>query len=276
LQNLECKLQVETDSGTACRLIIDPPASGAWNMAVDELLLATAADEGIATLRFYQWSVPTLSLGYFQRGDDRGRHAASLGCPLVRRQTGGGAIVHDRELTYSLTLPAGHPLAAQADRLYRAVHAAFIAVLRPLIADGETRCTLQIHEADSPLRPEEEPFLCFQRRAKADVLLTVPGGADWNRQEKILGSAQRRRRGAISQHGSLLLETSRLAAELPGIYNLTGVRVSAGDVAAGLRRHLSELLEMSMVESRLPDESDLAIEKLVDEKYDSTVWNGRR
>ena len=76
-------------------LIIDPPASGAWNMAVDEALLIDAADSGIATLRFYQWDVPTLSLGYFQAYDDRHQHAASGDCVCVRRQTGGGAIVHD-------------------------------------------------------------------------------------------------------------------------------------------------------------------------------------
>ena len=71
-------------------------------MAVDEALLIDAAENGVATLRFYQWSEPTLSLGYFQRYDDRDQHAASRECAVVRRQTGGGAILHDRELTYSL------------------------------------------------------------------------------------------------------------------------------------------------------------------------------
>jgi hypothetical protein len=92
------------------RLIIDPPQNGAWNMAVDEALLLDAIEDGSATLRFYQWSEPTLSLGYFQRYADRNQHHASRNCAIVRRQSGGGAILHDRELTYSLVLPPGHPL----------------------------------------------------------------------------------------------------------------------------------------------------------------------
>ena len=95
-------------------------------MAVDEALLLDAAENGIATLRFYEWSEPTLSLGYFQRYDDRYSHAASRDCAIVRRQTGGGAILHDRELTYSLTLPASHrnraPVGATLHGGPRSVH----------------------------------------------------------------------------------------------------------------------------------------------------------
>ena len=76
-------------------------------MAVDEALLETAASLGVPTLRFYQWQEPTMSLGYFQEYADRLRHAASAGCPTVRRASGGGAIMHDRELTYSLAVPEG-------------------------------------------------------------------------------------------------------------------------------------------------------------------------
>src|SRR5688500_9559950 len=90
---------------SALRVITDPPASGAWNMAVDEALLESAATGSVATLRFYEWHEPTLSLGYFQPAADREQHAASRACPLVRRASGGGAIVHDRELTYSLAWP---------------------------------------------------------------------------------------------------------------------------------------------------------------------------
>ncbi len=80
------------------RLIIDPPAAGRWNMAVDEALLLSAASRRTVTLRVYQWEVPTLSLGYFQPHAQREQHASSRHCPLVRRATGGGAIVHDRRI----------------------------------------------------------------------------------------------------------------------------------------------------------------------------------
>src|SRR5262245_57717493 len=98
------------------RLLSDPPAPGAWNMAVDEVLLTAAAASGQATLRFYTWNEPTLSLGYFQAAADRQQHAASLACTLVRRASGGGAILHDRELTYSVALPlAGANRSAASD-----------------------------------------------------------------------------------------------------------------------------------------------------------------
>src|SRR6476660_1233785 len=98
-------------------------------MAVDEVLLIDTAEHNTATLRFYSWSEPTLSLGYFQRYADRQYHAASSACAVVRRQTGGGAILHDRELTYSLALPASHPLAKQNEKLYQIVHEAFVEIL---------------------------------------------------------------------------------------------------------------------------------------------------
>ncbi|MEX2317940.1 MAG: hypothetical protein WD669_12355 [Pirellulales bacterium] len=283
----EVKLQIEECDSDTCRLLVDPPSPGAWNMAVDDVLLAAAADEGVATLRFYEWSEPTLSLGYFQHYGDRRRHSASLDCPIVRRQTGGGAIVHDRELTYSLTLPAGHPLAAKAEELYRAVHGAFVAALRPLIAGENQTLPLHIRENKRQHRPEDEPFLCFQRRARGDVLLTALPRANSNAMTggtpvttgttvKILGSAQRRRRGAILQHGSLLLEASPAAPELPGICNLTGVPISASELTAELSTRLSELLHVSLIESRLPDELRFTVDRLIEEKYDLPAWTIRR
>ncbi len=96
-------------SDSAWRLLTDPPATGAWNMAVDEALLDGVA-AGIAppTLRFYQWAPPCLSLGYFQPFDVVDvAGCLRLGVDVVRRPTGGRAILHDRELTYSVALPRG-------------------------------------------------------------------------------------------------------------------------------------------------------------------------
>src|SRR5438445_617792 len=83
-----------------CRLIHDLPGDGPWNMAVDEALLEDAARSGRPTLRFYGWAEPTLSLGYFQPYAQRASHPPSSRCAVVRRPTGGGAILHDAELTY--------------------------------------------------------------------------------------------------------------------------------------------------------------------------------
>ncbi len=158
-------------------------------MAIDEALLLDAVENGIATLRFYGWSEPTLSLGYFQRYDDRFSHAASRDCAIVRRQTGGGAILHDRELTYSVTLPASHASAHHSEHLYATVHEAFIAELQPLLPAGPSQWQLSRNDQQSARTAGLEPFLCFQRRAHGDVLLRQSANDGSSRTAKILGSA---------------------------------------------------------------------------------------
>src|SRR5205085_4114386 len=172
------------------RLLLYPPALGPWNMAVDEALLETAAATGQATLRFYQWQEPTLSLGYFQVLDDRRHHRPSENCPAVRRASGGGAILHDRELTYSLAIPQSGASRASARRLYEICHQTLIAALGDYGVSAAlyrdcSRSGTDDHQNDAP-------FLCFQRRTCFDVVIG---------DEKIAGSAQRRRRGALLQHG---------------------------------------------------------------------------
>src|SRR3712207_5102130 len=135
------------------RVIADSPADGAWNMAVEEGRLASAPENGPANLRFYAWSEPTLSLGYFQAACDRNKHGASLDCTLVRRASGGGAIVHDRELAYSLALP-GAPAAA---RLYEIVHSTLIMVLAEL--GVEARLFRDVNGCTNSIEPGDEPFL---------------------------------------------------------------------------------------------------------------------
>ena len=205
------------------RLLVDPPATGAWNMAVDEVLLASAAERGIATLRFYEWEVPTLSLGYFQLAADRAQHAGSLGCPLVRRASGGGAIVHDRELTYSIALPLRDVRTRAATELYGACHETLIAALARfgvVAASYGSTCDKALPNRASS--SSQQPFLCFARRTCGDIIC---GSA------KIVGSAQRRRRGAVLQHGSILLSESPCARELSGIAQLTGRSIQSGELA---------------------------------------------
>ncbi len=109
-------------------------------MARDEALLDLVTREpGSAALRTYGWTEPTLSLGYFQtiaeaRTDPRWRDV-----PIVRRPTGGGAIWHDRELTYALAVPRAHPLSRRSGELYRGVHEAIAELLHALGADARRR-----------------------------------------------------------------------------------------------------------------------------------------
>lgn len=175
------------------RLLDDPPLAGAANMARDEALMTRAGEgESPPSLRLYGWQPPTISLGYFQPYADYQALAPPAGeLDVVRRPTGGGAILHDLELTYSIVVPAHHPLLGEgANHLYELAHDAVIAALdameTPAHRGGET-------DDSSPTRG---PFFCFARRHKFDVLV----GAD-----KLAGSAQRRTRQAVLQHGSIIV-----------------------------------------------------------------------
>lgn len=244
--------------GSPLRVIYSPAADGAWNMAVDEALVDSAAHRGHATLRFYQWRPATLSLGYFQRASERQRHPASGDCPLVRRASGGGAIVHDQELTYSLAVPQDHPLAADAPALYRRVHQTLIDVFHT----HSVRANFCM--GAGPESAAEQPFLCFQRRSPGDLLL---------KGEKIVGSAQRRRRGAILQHGSILLATSAWAPELPGIRDITGVDFDANTLAAAMVTQIAQTWQIEPKRSEITAEEAALAERFVTERYGHRRWS---
>ena len=243
------------------RLIIDPPAAGAWNMAVDEALLTSASESGQVTLRFYRWKEATLSLGYFQSHAQRMMHPASARCPLVRRATGGGAIVHHHELTYSFVAPLSDRLSADAEGLYCSFHETLIDTLGIFGVDA------YLCQPVTSLPRDQEPFLCFQRRAKGDVLC----GAF-----KITGSAQRRHGGAVLQHGSVLLMQSPQAPELPGVAELAGRVLTTVELATAWTPALASRLGVQFERGALtPAESGMAatVER---EKFASAGWNERR
>ena len=230
-------------------------------MAVDETLLEWSEQSGGCCWRFYRWQPATLSLGYFQVYEARRRHAASLGCPAVRRPSGGGAILHDRELTYSLVVPRSHPLGAQRHRLYETVHNTLIEVLSAA-GIGATLCQGAEKRGRDP-----EPFLCFQRRAAGDVLVGPV---------KIAGSAQRRSRGAVLQHGSVLLARSAAAPELPGLADVTGTPIQQEQLAGDWLDRLAERLALTWHREPLSDGERERAAALVRKKYGSDRWTRHR
>jgi lipoate-protein ligase A len=242
------------------RLLVDPPAAGSWNMAVDQAILE-AADHGRCTLRFYQWEAPTLSFGYFQTYADRWQHEASRSCATVRRSSGGGAILHDLELTYSLAMTANHAATSNRLALYQAVHSALIDTL----TDWGIHATLCTPIANDS--PTKEPFLCFQRRSAGDVLFQGV---------KIAGSAQRRYGGAVLQHGSILLRQSLAAPELPGILDISGKSVEPQELMTAWLARLVKPSSIDIQAESLPEEQRLRALELVETKYDNISWTEHR
>ncbi len=177
--------------GGQWRLIYDLPTTGVRNMAVDEAILgAVSAGLEPPTLRLYGWSPACLSLGYGQRMTDVDcERLAAHGWDVVRRPTGGRAILHADELTYSVALPADHPLAAgSVVESYRRLSGALLAALSSLGASVATERRQKSSVAVGPV--------CFDTPSHYEI--TVEG-------RKLVGSAQMRRRGGILQHGSLPL-----------------------------------------------------------------------
>lgn len=174
--------------------------SGAWNMGLDWALLEQAANGALPpTLRFYGWSPPALSLGRFQGLEGINLEALRRrGWDLVRRPTGGRAVLHHLELTYSLVLPPEVVDGAGVRTSYAVLSRLLNAGLRSLLPEPP------------PASPPEgatgrtrEPN-CFAFASECDSL--VEGG-------KLVGSAQVRHRGALLQHGSILLDADRAAWE---------------------------------------------------------------
>lgn len=262
-----------------CRLIIDKPAPGSWNMAVDEALLEAAAEGGPPTLRLYQWAEPTLSFGYFQAYADRNSHAGSEGLTCVRRSSGGGALVHDRELTYSLTLPPEAAAGRDSRQQYCLAHRAVIAAVEQL--GGEAgRLSLCDPERDGNA-PTEEPFLCFRRRADGDLLVEGPHPGVMQAEAvrgryKVCGSAQRKRRGALLQHGGILLAESPHAPELPGLRELGVLDATAEALVPVLLEQLAEGLLLRPKSEGLSETETLAAQALENEKHASEGWIQRR
>lgn len=182
------------------RLLETGVSSGVFNMQMDSMLLEAVADGRSApVLRFYQWAPPAISLGWNQ---DRQRelnlekvNAAKL--DVVTRVTGGRAVLHWNELTYSVIVPEGdNVLGGSREIIYREIGKALIHGLHlfGIAVDLNSKSSLSRRLPTKTLTRSKPP--CFASTAKWEVTC---------RGRKLVGSAQRRIRGAILQHGSILI-----------------------------------------------------------------------
>jgi lipoyl(octanoyl) transferase len=273
------------------RLLIDPPADGAANMARDEAILSShAAGTAQPTLRLYRWSPACLSLGRFQRADAIDRvTCARTGVAIVRRPSGGRALLHDAELTYAIITRVDHGLFGDQSILatYRQISLALLAglwrlgvaaELTPVTRDerrktkDESRSTLSmIHR-----RLSFGSAACFDTAAAYE--LTVAG-------RKLAGSAQTRRAGSILQHGAIPLtpHAERLATLLHNPPDQLGTKMIALEQAAGRRIEFDELSDALIAgfhdawgsefeRGALSEHEQREEQRLIAEKYTNQRW----
>jgi lipoate-protein ligase A len=209
------------------------------NMALDEaLLVLIGRGESPPTLRLYGWSRPTVSLGYFQRASAEIdlEACSAAGVPVVRRPTGGRAVFHDDEVTYSVILPQAC-IAGSVLESYRVLSAGILQALSFLGLRGELACP-GVRGPASGLMPAQRAVpqdgmqaACFDAPSWYETLV---GG------RKIIGSAQTRQGGGLLQHGSLLVGFD--APRLAGLLR-SGARgeVDRADLALRLESRVTSL-----------------------------------
>lgn len=265
------------------RLIRHAAASGAWNMAADEAILeAAAAGRSLPTLRLYAWDPPCLSLGYAQSVHDVDLDALQRsGWDLVRRPTGGRAILHTDELTYSVTGPDDEPrLAGGVLESYQALSQALLATLHILDIPAEA------HEKPASANGTANP-VCFEVPSNYEI--TVGG-------KKLIGSAQARRNAGVLQHGALPLygdltrivkalqftdEAARSAAAERVLNRATTCEAILGraptwdDAAAAMAAAFGQALNLELVEGEMTPGEMQRAQALYAEKYIQMEWAQR-
>jgi lipoate-protein ligase A len=265
------------------RLLITSPARGAWNMAVDEAILESAGrGASLPTLRLYAWAPACLSLGYAQpyRDVDAGR-LKSMGWDVVRRATGGRAILHIDELTYSVSAPPDEP------RLVGSVLESYHRIARALVSAVRTLgLPVEMEENAAPATDEKGP-VCFEVPSAYEIV--VAG-------KKLIGSAQARKKEGVLQHGTFPLhgdltritqalyfadEPSRAAAAEKLLSRATTAETVCGHAIAW---HTAAQAFVNAFESELAlnfEPGELTnIEKeraqeLLETKYDHPAWTER-
>lgn len=267
------------------RLIEDGPASGAWNMAVDEAILeAAGSGEVPPTLRLYAWNPACLSLGYAQHSSEIDRAALEENdWEIVRRPTGGRAILHTDELTYAVMGPVREPrLQGGILESYRRLSTALLSALRQL--------GMQASADDQYLLPPGASRggpVCFEVPSNYEI--TVEG-------KKLIGSAQARRKGGVLQHGSLPLygdltritrvllysdvsrreeAARRLLSHATTVELALGRAVSWSEAARAFQTGFCEALSLEFTPGNLTPAEFERAQHLVAEKYSHGDWTDR-
>jgi lipoate-protein ligase A len=259
------------------RAIFDVPREGSLNMAIDEAILEeTAAGGRLLTLRLYAWDPPTLSLGYAQPAADCNLEALDrLGWGLVRRPTGGRAILHTDELTYSVIAAEDNPLVRGGVlESYRRLSLGLLAGLRILGVEAAADTGRISRTGRNPV--------CFEVPSHYEI---SAGG------KKLVGSAQARRLGCVLQHGALPLRgdlarilqvlarpdstPERIRRRAATLEELLGREVSWQEAAEAVCRGFSETFEIAFQREGLTAAEKTRAVGLAREKFANNAWTLR-
>ena len=265
------------------RLLLDFDRAGAWHMATDEALHARfSPGRDRPILRLYAWSPPCLSLGYAQRVAEVDRDACvRAGVDLVRRPSGGRAVLHDRELTYAVIAADDDPIVGGSiSQSYRAIAAGLLAGLRAVGVDPELAPGNPAGDAAA-----RRSGACFAAATRHEVL--------WQGR-KLVGSAQLRRGGVLLQHGSILLDRSgiglatllsaprpetlarRLASASATVAEATGVSLEPPVAAERFATGFAAALGLALDPDDLSAVERAAAAEALTQRYATTTWTERR
>jgi lipoate-protein ligase A len=271
------------------RLLRSPVADGATNMAVDEaILVAVAEAAGEPTLRFFSWAPPCLSLGYAQAvAEVDAERLGRLGFTFVRRPTGGRAILHTDELTYSVIAPMDEPrVRGGVVESYQQLSAGLLRGLAYLGLGVRADKEYNAAETGSIKGP-----VCFEVPSNYEITV-----GDGGRPRKLLGSAQVRKRGVVLQHGTLPLTgdigricdglafdneherarvRERVRERATTVAEVVGREVTWPQAAEALARGFAEALNLTWREAPLTAHEQELAERLRAEKYATEDWNRR-
>jgi lipoyl(octanoyl) transferase len=267
------------------RVILHAPAPGAWNMAVDEAILEqVAAGSSPPTLRLYAWAPACLSLGRAQPASDIDLAALErLGWSLVRRPTGGRAILHTDELTYAVIAHARNPvmLGGVMDS-YRRIARVLLSALDRLALPAQADQKYEIPDglrADGPV--------CFEVPSNYEI--TVSG-------KKLIGSAQARRKEGVLQHGTLplsgdlarisqvlvhpdaqsqTLAAQRILQHATTVESVLGRKVTWIEAAQAMQDAFEETFSVPLQRMELSSAEEERAQILSEEKYNHPLWTVR-
>lgn len=266
------------------RVIEHPPANGAWNMAVDEAILESVyTGESLPTLRLYAWVPACLSLGHAQPYSEvNTKTLTENGWDVVRRPTGGRAILHVDELTYAVIAPEDEP------RVKGGVLESYLrlseALLRSLRILGLSPLAKEKSRSSNKTKPNP---VCFEVPSNYEI--TVNG-------KKLIGSAQARRKEGILQHGALPLygdltrvitalefkdkeqkfkAKTRLLAHATTVEKELGYPITWEQANQAFKRAFEEVLNLNLIPSELTPKETYRAEELSKTKYAHPSWTER-